>query len=203
MLESMLKEVDILRKLNHENILKFKDLFLLGEFLFIITEKMDMNLVDYLNKFHDKMTEAHFQYIIKKITKALKYCHQHNTVHLDVKPHNVLINVNDRGKITDIRLADFGLAVSMSEGVGDSPAGTCRIVCGTKGYMAPEMLDKDTRLDSRLDSYSLGVVLYNIICGSMPPKELRMSTNPAYRRKPSHRIMRYGESAWSKCSVEA
>lgn len=83
---------------------------------------------------------------------------------MDIKPENILLNVDKRGKITDLRLADFGLSVQVKRTDFEPSKG------GSLGYMAPEMMQEKTRLDNRLDSYSLGVLLYNLICGCMPPE---------------------------------
>ena len=82
--------------------------------MFIITEKMDMDLLQYLNTYHDKLTEYDIFRIFRKITKALNYCHRNNLIHMDVKPENILLNVDEKGNIVDLRLADFGLAAQLS-----------------------------------------------------------------------------------------
>ena len=69
------------------------DLFVHGDFIFIITEYMEMNLLEYMNIYCDRLNEMDLIHIFAQIAQALEYCHQSMLVHMDVKPENVLLNV--------------------------------------------------------------------------------------------------------------
>jgi len=67
-----------------------------------------MDLLDYMNLYHDILKEETIKDIFLMIVKGLQHCHSNNVMHRDLKPENILVNVDDEGVITDLRLADFG-----------------------------------------------------------------------------------------------
>lgn len=100
--------------------------------------------------------------IAMQVCEALQFAHMHGVVHRDVKPANVLID--DRGHV---KVADFGLAKvigpsSVAQLTGASDA------LGTPEYMAPEVLTHQHEVDHRVDIYSLGVMLYEMLTGHVP-----------------------------------
>ena len=91
--------------------------------------------------------------LIVPVCRALAYVHSRNVIHSDIKPHNVLVGTHDR-----VKVLDFGLA-------GAKPGGQALI--GTPTYMAPEMIEP-VDFDHRADLYSLGIMLYELLCGRPP-----------------------------------
>lgn len=105
---------------------------------------------------------------------------------MDVKPSNILVNIDhSSGKVKDVKLADFGISLSASGTQAMHERG------GSTGYMAPEVLQEKARLDRKVDSYSLGVLLYNLVSGQMPPSNSQISSR------------RYQEEGWQNCSPHA
>ncbi len=99
---------------------------------------------------------------LREVAKALQYAHERGVVHRDVKPSNVLIHADGRGL-----LADFGLARSI---VRNSDLSAVGIAVGTPGYMAPEQA-LGASIDHRADIYALGVMVFEMLTGTMPYRE--------------------------------
>ncbi|MBL8738717.1 MAG: serine/threonine protein kinase, partial [Planctomycetes bacterium] len=100
--------------------------------------------------------------LVPQICEALRYAHMHGVVHRDVKPENILIDLEG-----NVRMADFGLA-RMARG-DEPPAALTRTsqILGTPHYMAPEQW-RSGQVDHRADIFSLGVVLYELLTGKLP-----------------------------------
>lgn len=98
-------------------------------------------------------------HISSQLCEALDYAHRMGVIHRDVKPANILITRDGRAK-----LADFGLARPMEKDAARLTLS--RVVMGTPDYMAPEQ--KLGEADHRADLYSLGVILYEMLCGGIP-----------------------------------
>lgn len=100
--------------------------------------------------------------LVPQICEALRYAHMHGVVHRDVKPENILIDLEG-----NVRMADFGLA-RMARG-DEPPTALTRTsqILGTPHYMAPEQW-RSGHVDHRADIFSLGVVLYELLTGTLP-----------------------------------
>jgi len=105
--------------------------------------------------------------ITKLICSALAEAHALGVVHRDLKPENVVLS--QRGEMDDyVKVLDFGLAKLMARDGEDLRTLTAEgIVCGTPEYMAPETV-MGHPVDGRTDIYSLGVMLYALVCGCLP-----------------------------------
>jgi len=95
--------------------------------------------------------------IIYKCAKALHYAHSRGVVHRDIKPSNILLTQDG-----DVRIVDFGIAL-----VSDSEISRLEGVAGSPAYMSPEQV-QGHELDARSDLYSLGAVMYEMLCGQRP-----------------------------------
>ncbi|MFI5298954.1 MAG: protein kinase [Polyangiales bacterium] len=99
-----------------------------------------------------------------QVTAALARAHQSGVIHRDIKPENILVVRRADGPEL-AKLTDFGVA-RMSAPTGSTPLADQ--VFGTPGYIAPEYLLGETEIDGRADLYSLGVVIYEAMCGHLP-----------------------------------
>jgi eukaryotic-like serine/threonine-protein kinase len=100
--------------------------------------------------------------ITYQMAKALAYAHEHGIIHRDVKPANVLLDSDNRVKLTD-----FGIAAALDE----TPLTSAGQLIGTLLYMSPEQA-RDTTLDGRSDLYSLGLMFYEMLTGTHPRRNL-------------------------------
>ncbi|HET8528804.1 MAG TPA: Stk1 family PASTA domain-containing Ser/Thr kinase [Gaiellaceae bacterium] len=117
----------------------------------------------------------------RQILSALRFAHRHGIVHRDIKPHNVLVDAEGRVKVTDFGIARAGTS-QMTE------AGS---IVGTAQYLSPEQA-RGTNVDQRSDVYSLGIVLYELLTGTVPftgdtPVEIAMKHLSAVPEPPSER----------------
>lgn len=154
-------EAKVSVRLSHANIVQVLDFGRIGESLFIAMEYVDgLDLAALLRKFKDEgkliPLPAAFHIAIE-LVRALDYAHQHNVVHRDVSPSNVLIS-----RAGEVKIADFGIAVASQPHRG-ATAGPKRVM-GKWRYMSPEQTRGDT-LDTRSDLFSAAVVMFEIFTG--------------------------------------
>ncbi len=137
--------------------------------LYLVTEYLaGGNLTAYLSRlqWHGRpLPLAEAAAMVGRLAEALHYAHAQGVIHRDVKPDNVLLRhpPDGGGAVPEVVLTDFGLAILLEEGAGDST----NPVLGTIPYMAPEQFG-DGPSDGRSDLYSLGIVLYQLAAGRLP-----------------------------------
>jgi tRNA A-37 threonylcarbamoyl transferase component Bud32 len=149
------REAKTLAKMSHPNIVTVFDHGQTDDLFYIVMEFVDgLNLRDLLRE--AKMEPEQALAIIPPICDALEYAHDKGVVHRDIKPENILLDREGR-----VKIADFGIA---------SLVGASGEKSGTPPYMAPEQ--KEGIVDRRADIYALGAVLYEMLTGERPNKEL-------------------------------
>ncbi len=155
-LHNFLNEARIFR-LKHPNIVQVLDFGVEGRLPFIVMEYAPGGT---LRKLHPKGTRVLLPTIVsyvKQVASALQYAHDERLVHRDVKPENILIGVQNQ-----VLLSDFGIA-TIAHGTASQ---SVEAMAGTIPYMAPEQIQGHPRSVS--DQYSLGVVVYEWLCGDRP-----------------------------------
>ncbi|XP_066441555.1 serine/threonine-protein kinase DCLK3 [Eleutherodactylus coqui] len=151
-------EVQIIKLLSHPNIVKLLDDFETESEIYLIMEYIKGgDLFDAITE-SIKFTEHDAALMMADLCEALVYIHSKNIVHRDLKPENLLVQHNPDGSST-LKLADFGLAVFISE-----PIFT---ICGTPTYVAPEILSENG-YGLEVDMWATGVILYILLCGFPP-----------------------------------
>jgi serine/threonine protein kinase len=150
-LEDLQREVRIMARLNHENILQLKDArFIDGRFVMVFPLGEE-SLDDRLHRRISRLTAVDFA---AQMISAVAFAHSNKVLHRDIKPDNFIIFANNQ-----IRLTDFGLA-RIEKGRGNESAS------GTLGYMAPEQAMGHPTF--RSDVFALGLVLYRLLAGELP-----------------------------------
>jgi serine/threonine protein kinase/Flp pilus assembly protein TadD len=159
-IERFRNELKIARKVSHRNVCRMHDLGKAEEGYYISMEYVEgEDLKSYIRRI-GKLTEADVINIAQQVCDGLKEAHELGVIHRDMKPQNIMIDKNGRMKIMD-----FGIARSV-EAAGVTQTG---VMIGTPDYISPEQAEGETA-DQRSDIYSFGVILYEMVTGSVPFK---------------------------------
>jgi len=183
LLAQFLVEIKVLKMLNHENVIHLEDHFETSDRIYIVMEMMSGGeLFDYVVA-KGTLSEEEASVIIRKICSAVAHMHACNIIHRDLKPENLLLT--RPGSDAEVKLIDFGLAKVMQED-------TARSFLGTKGYLAPEMLQR-SNYDKSVDMWSLGVIAFVLLCGCLPfdDDSSRIISESAARKKFTLRFPRW------------
>ena len=155
-------EIGILKLCHHPNVVRLLDHLENEDYIFIVTEYIEGGtLGQYFKKKNFNFSENQASTIMSQIASGVKYLHKYGIVHRDLKPDNIMITQqNDYGII---KIMDFGLSkiVSTQEKMVDG--------YGTLSYVAPEVLLR-TPYNKEVDIWSMGVILYYMLCGHLPFK---------------------------------
>ncbi|XP_067897422.1 serine/threonine-protein kinase SIK2-like isoform X2 [Heterodontus francisci] len=156
-LEKIYREVQIMKLLNHPHIIKLYQVMETKDMLYIVTEfAQNGEMFDYLST-NGPLSESEARSKFWQILTAVEYCHNHHIVHRDLKSENLLLDDN-----MNIKIADFGFGNFYKHG---EPLSTW---CGSPPYAAPEVFEGKEYEGPHVDIWSLGVVLYVLVCGSLP-----------------------------------
>ena len=183
LLGQFLTEIKVLKALHHENIIHLEDDFETSDRIYLVMEMMSGGeLFDYVVA-KGTLSEEEASELIRKICSAVAHMHANNIIHRDLKPENLLLTAS--GKNAQVKLIDFGLAKVMHED-------TARSFLGTKGYLAPEMLQR-SNYDKSVDMWSLGVIAFVLLCGCLPfdDDSSRIISESAARKKFALRFPRW------------
>lgn len=129
--------------------------------LYFVMEFVDGSDVAQMITAQGRLHSAEAMNIVAHVCDALHYAHRRGVVHRDIKPANIMV-----GRDGVIKVADFGLA-RMDHAERDALTRS-GVLMGTPHYMAPETLKPDLKTDHRADIYAVGVMLYQMLTGSLP-----------------------------------
>eukprot|EP01031_Cornospumella_fuschlensis_P035081 gene35081-42489_t len=157
--ESLKMEIQILQLTNHPNIVSVKEVFYCKNYVYLVMDLMTGGELFDRIVTKDHYSEQEAKGALSQIVIAIKYCHDKNIVHRDLKPENILYQSPDDNAV--LKIADFGLATLLR------PNQLMNVACGTPGYVAPEIL-KGISYGKEVDMWSIGVILYILLCGFPP-----------------------------------
>lgn len=171
-------EINILKEINHKNIMKFIELRETKEDYYLISEycnggNLHSCLKEYIKTYSKPFNEEIVQFLMKQIIDALKYLHNNNIMHRDLKLENILLNYDNEYDLTisnifgaQIKIIDFGFAAHF-----DNEIDIHKSVLGSPLYMDPIILKKYTTkekidgYDEKVDIWSLGNICYQMLIG--------------------------------------
>ncbi|ETV74200.1 CAMK/CAMK1 protein kinase, variant 4 [Aphanomyces astaci] len=155
--ELLRTEIAILKLVKHPHIIHLKDVYENKHHIYIVTELLSGG--ELFNKIvgRSRYTEAESRTVMKPLFESVAYLHKMGIVHRDIKPENILCG----DKLTDLRIADFGLSKLVY------PHEIMKMPCGTLNYVAPEVLSL-VGYGKEADVWSLGVIMYLLLRGELP-----------------------------------
>ncbi|PAA75466.1 hypothetical protein BOX15_Mlig033376g2 [Macrostomum lignano] len=156
-LQKVFREVKIMKTLDHPNIVRLYEVITTERTLYLVMEYASGGEVfDYLVA-HGRMKEKEARVKFRQIVSAVQYCHQKRIVHRDLKAENLLLDSD-----LNIKIADFGFSNEYN------PGQRLDTFCGSPPYAAPELFQGKKYEGPEVDVWSLGVILYTLVSGSLP-----------------------------------
>ncbi|CAL5003978.1 unnamed protein product [Urochloa decumbens] len=151
-----LREIKLLRHMNHENVISIKDIIRPPRRenfndVYIVYELMDTDL-HHLLRSNQPLTDDHCQYFVYQLLRGLKYVHSANVLHRDLRPSNLLLNAK-----CDLKIGDFGLARTTTE------TDFMMEYVVTRWYRAPELLLNCSEYTQAIDMWSVGCIFGEIV----------------------------------------
>ncbi|EQC26131.1 CAMK/CAMK1 protein kinase [Saprolegnia diclina VS20] len=198
--ETRLKsEVAALRKIQeHPNIVSLLDVFETAGDVYVVMELCTGG--ELFERLAEKGPYSEMDCVrhVRCMAEAVAFMHANDIVHRDLKPENILLSTPD-DTLACIKIADFGLAKITT-------ATSMKTKCGTWGYSAPEMISGSGctfGYDAKVDSWSLGTILYILLCGFHPfdPNGTRSDNDMIAAIKKCH--FDYADEAWVGISIQA
>eukprot|EP00992_Anisonema_acinus_P013354 TRINITY_DN8693_c0_g1_i1.p1 TRINITY_DN8693_c0_g1~~TRINITY_DN8693_c0_g1_i1.p1 ORF type:complete len:437 (+),score=91.80 TRINITY_DN8693_c0_g1_i1:71-1381(+) len=158
--EQLKREIAIMKHLKHQHIVKLQEVLQTAKHIYIVLELVTggelFDRIVAAKRFDENTGRKYFQQLIL----GVYYCHQQGIAHRDLKPENLLLDGQDR-----LKISDFGLS-NLQRGGGDSAL--LQTVCGTPNYVAPEVLKEKGYNGFPADVWSCGVILFVMLAGYLP-----------------------------------
>ena len=162
--EALINEINVVKSLDHPNIMKVYEFFNKDNSLYIISELLSGGeLLDKINE-NNKLSEDVSAFLMKQIFSAVDFCHQKGIIHRDLKPENILIESEEEAnkEFFTVKIIDFGTSGKLKNGE------MFNLNVGTPLYISPEVLNN--KYNEKCDIWSCGVIMYMMLSGQPPFK---------------------------------
>jgi len=165
------REIAVMKRLKHRNIVELKEVLQTPNRIYIILEFVTGGELFEKIVSKGKLDEPTARRYFQQLLSGLWYCHQQGVAHRDLKPENILLDGSDT-----VKISDFGLSNLQKRSSDQSSAmGTLlNTVCGTPNYATPEVLQEKPYSGFHADVWSCGVILFVMLCGHLPFDDDRM-----------------------------
>jgi cyclin-dependent kinase-like len=154
--KTMKRELKMLQRLHHPNVVEFQDAFRRKGNLFLVFEFVEKNLLELLQEHPNGLEPNLIRHLIYQLCKSIKYLHEQNIIHRDIKPENLLIT--DK---METKLCDFGFArliTDTNDKLTDYVA--------TRWYRAPELLLSEGKYGKEVDYWAIGCIMGELVDGN-------------------------------------
>jgi serine/threonine protein kinase len=158
--QRFLREAKAVARLSHPNVIRAVQSGRSGEYYFFAMEFVQGHTISELIKAKGRLPERLAIMIVRCVASGLGHAWDHQIVHRDIKPDNVMLTHDGQVKLTDL-----GLARNAKQ---DSTLTITGVVMGSPAYISPEQATGEKNLDTRSDLYSLGAALYHMLAGTVP-----------------------------------
>lgn len=178
--DKMTQEITIHKLLDHPNVVKFLSFFDDSHNVYIVLELCKQRSMMELHKRRPSVTEYECRFYIHQILEGVRYLHDKQIIHRDLKLGNLFLN--DK---LNVKIGDFGLATQISyEGERK------KTLCGTPNYIAPEILNKKGH-SFEVDIWSIGCVMFTLLVGQPPFETKTLKDTYSKIRKCDYRLPTY------------
>lgn len=180
-LEKVAAEVKLMSAIRHRHVIRLLEVFETNHHLFMVLEYADGgDLLHHVKKVK-ALTEDEARPLFKQIVYGIAHCHCRSVVHRDIKLDNILID-----EAGHVKICDFGISRLL-----DDPSAVLFEQCGTPAYIAPEILADSGYSGFKSDIWGLGVLLYAMVCGTVPfraanMRDLKAVIQAGQMKFPSH-----------------
>ncbi len=163
-----LQEAKVVASLRGPNIVQILDLGVEGDRPYLVMELLDGESLEQRLQRQGRLPPQLTCGIVGQIASAVERAHVQGVVHRDLKPANVFLTPSDEGGGIQVKLLDFGIARASARGNARSQLTTQGLFIGTPEYSSPEQAQGLRGVDHRTDIWSLGIITYECLIGSVP-----------------------------------